>query len=625
MSGCYDLIGIEQERLEPWKIIIADDEEDIHNTTRLILKNYSFNGQELHFYSAFSGKETKELIKKHPDTAIILVDVIMETEDAGLEVVRYIRKELNNNIIQIILRTGQTGQAPEQQIVEEYEINGYKSKTEMTSQKMLTLITSSLRAYCLAYSYNEINAQLKQELIERKLTEEALRESEAKWRSLVKNAPEKITTLDCDGTILYANHSSLNTPMEDVIGSSIHSYLSPAEQKTVKALLKLVFETGEPQKYESVRENPEGGSVWYENSIAPISSDDQIVAAILLAMNITERKRAEESLNIYKHIVSSSSDHMAFIDRNYTLLAVNDAFVKALNKEKDEIIGYSIQEAFGKKEFENVFKNYCDRCLAGEEILFEKWYDYHVTGRRYMVITMYPHIAKSDSITGVVINLRDITERVHFEKAMVDIGENERRKIGIELHDGLSHYLLGIAIKARLLSENLEEKSLRDREDAIEIENLINKAIKETRNLARGLFPVNLEEGGLPGLIEDVKRGIEKNHRLDCNAEIDSSVEIPDIMITTQLYYIVQEAVANAVKHSKARSIDIKLVGENGHNLLMIKDDGVGLPEKIKEKKGMGLNIMTYRARMIGASMDIGRGKEGGTEIVCKFRIHENV
>lgn len=130
-----------------WKVLIVDDEPEVHAVTKLALSDFTFQSKNLSFFSAYSGSEAKELIKQHPDTAIILLDVVMETDDAGLLVARYIREELHNEHVRIILRTGQPGQAPERQVIINYDINDYKSKTELTAQKLFTVIMSSLRSY----------------------------------------------------------------------------------------------------------------------------------------------------------------------------------------------------------------------------------------------------------------------------------------------------------------------------------------------------------------------------------------------------------------------------------------------------------------------------------------------
>ncbi len=132
---------------EHWKILIADDEEEVHAVTRMVLEHFTFEGKGVELLSVYSGAETKKALIEHPDTAVLLLDVVMEEDTTGLEVVRYIREELHNNFVRIILRTGQPGQAPERQVTMEYDINDYKEKTELTAQKLFTTIIGLLRAY----------------------------------------------------------------------------------------------------------------------------------------------------------------------------------------------------------------------------------------------------------------------------------------------------------------------------------------------------------------------------------------------------------------------------------------------------------------------------------------------
>lgn len=133
--------------VDSWKVLIVDDEEEVHAVTRLVLKDFQFAGKGLTFLGAYSGKEAMRLIAEHPDTAVIFLDVVMERHSAGLEVVRHVREELKNSFVRIILRTGQPGQAPEEKVIVEYDINDYKEKTELTAQKLFTSMVASLRAY----------------------------------------------------------------------------------------------------------------------------------------------------------------------------------------------------------------------------------------------------------------------------------------------------------------------------------------------------------------------------------------------------------------------------------------------------------------------------------------------
>ena len=130
-----------------WKILIVDDEIEIHNITKLALNDFTFGGKPLTFFSAYSAEEAKELIKQHPDIALVLLDVVMESDEAGLEVVKYIRNVLCNFLVRIILRTGQPGKAPEDVVIIHYDINDYKTKTELTTRKLFTVIVSALRAF----------------------------------------------------------------------------------------------------------------------------------------------------------------------------------------------------------------------------------------------------------------------------------------------------------------------------------------------------------------------------------------------------------------------------------------------------------------------------------------------
>lgn len=130
-----------------WKVIIVDDEPEVHAVTKLALSDFEFQDKRLEFISAYSGVEAQAVIDSHPDAAIVLLDVVMETDDAGLKVAQYIRETAKNAHIRIILRTGQPGQAPERQVIVNYDINDYKSKTELTAQKLFTVVMSSLRSY----------------------------------------------------------------------------------------------------------------------------------------------------------------------------------------------------------------------------------------------------------------------------------------------------------------------------------------------------------------------------------------------------------------------------------------------------------------------------------------------
>ncbi|MFK4720062.1 signal transduction histidine kinase [Bradyrhizobium niftali] len=130
-----------------WKIAVIDDDPAVHDGTRFALSDYSLNGQGLEILSAYSAAEGRKLMAAHSDIAAVLLDVIMETDVAGLELVEFIRNEIRNETVRIILRTGQPGQAPERRVIVQYDINDYKAKTELTADKLFTSLTAALRSY----------------------------------------------------------------------------------------------------------------------------------------------------------------------------------------------------------------------------------------------------------------------------------------------------------------------------------------------------------------------------------------------------------------------------------------------------------------------------------------------
>jgi signal transduction histidine kinase/CheY-like chemotaxis protein len=135
------------EQIRRWKIAIIDDDHAVHDGTRFALSDYRLNGQGLEILSAYSAADGRQLMRSHPDVAVVLLDVIMETDTAGLDLVEFIREDLKNETVRIILRTGQPGQAPERRVIVDYDINDYKAKTELTADKLFTALTAALRSY----------------------------------------------------------------------------------------------------------------------------------------------------------------------------------------------------------------------------------------------------------------------------------------------------------------------------------------------------------------------------------------------------------------------------------------------------------------------------------------------
>jgi len=179
-SELVDIGKDADESLEKWKILIVDDEEDIHSVTRIALKGFTYRGKPVEFYDAFSAAEAEKILKEHPDIALILLDVVMETTNAGLDLVKVIREKLGNKVTQIIIHTGQPGQAPERDVIISYEINDYKTKTELTSFKLFTVALASLRAFEAIQQIGRLNEEFKLEINRRIRKEKVLEHAKEK-------------------------------------------------------------------------------------------------------------------------------------------------------------------------------------------------------------------------------------------------------------------------------------------------------------------------------------------------------------------------------------------------------------------------------------------------------------
>lgn len=155
---------------KPYKILIVDDDDEVHTFTKLALKNFTYDGASIIFLDAFNIQESQQIIKEHSDIAIVLLDVVMETNTAGLDIAKYIRQTLQNDLIRIIIRTGQPGEAPERFVIDNYDINDYKEKTELTADKLYTTIRTALAQYTQLVSLLDKKDEIYQLLITDKLT-----------------------------------------------------------------------------------------------------------------------------------------------------------------------------------------------------------------------------------------------------------------------------------------------------------------------------------------------------------------------------------------------------------------------------------------------------------------------
>jgi signal transduction histidine kinase len=217
--------------------------------------------------------------------------------------------------------------------------------------------------------------------------------------------------------------------------------------------------------------------------------------------------------------------------------------------------------------------------------------------------------------------LRDITHRVKLEREILQASEHESQRIARDLHDGLGQLLAAAAHLTGTLQKDLAAKSLPEVRQLGRIQEVLSMSIAHTRDLARGLHPVEPEPNGLVVALQTLAAQTEKLFDVGCHFDHRRPVLIQDNAVATHLFRIAQEAITNAIRHGKARHIEISLAKTPERITLAVTDDGAGVSARRRSTSGMGFRIMRYRASMIGGSLAIGRKAPGGTALVCTVHL----
>jgi PAS domain S-box-containing protein len=213
----------------------------------------------------------------------------------------------------------------------------------------------------------------------------------------------------------------------------------------------------------------------------------------------------------------------------------------------------------------------------------------------------------------------EIAERQRLEKEVLDIGTREQRRIGQELHDGLGQELTGLSYLATSLHRKLRAAVFAETETAADLAEGIPRVLSQVQVIVKGLVPLQIGAEDLVPALQALAANIEERTGISCSFRSDGTVKLRDSDVAVQLYRIVQEAVTNAVKHARAKRIDVAVTADRTQMALEVRDDGVGVPPDVEKASGSGMHIMQYRARVIGATLKISRGPRGGTLVTCRL------
>ncbi len=337
---------------EPWKILIIDDDEDIHHLTSMVLRGLVVDGCGVTLISGYSGADACRIMKEDPSIGVVLLDVVMETDHAGLDAVRIIREELDNKFVRIILRTGQAGQAPELDIISGYDINDYREKTDLTSQQLITSVTTALRAFRDLRTIEHLAGRLKGEREILKRAQQIAYIGNWDWDT----RSDKVTISD--------ELSNIFGLQVGTFGGRIADYLErvhPEDRAELEKVTRAAYANRESFHIEHRVVRPDGSQRTVRALGEPYYMDDEVKNGhrmIGTVHDITELRNAEDSfkiaasvfggamqeveaqLNLTAQVFENAIEGVVITDEKGVIQRVNSAFTT--------ITGYLEEEAVGK-------------------------------------------------------------------------------------------------------------------------------------------------------------------------------------------------------------------------------------------------------------------------------------
>jgi PAS domain S-box-containing protein len=454
---------------------------------------------------------------------------------------------------------------------------------------------------------------------ELRVSNRALVESEEKFRRLFETISDAAFVFEAETRrFVEANEAALR-----LYGYSREEFLRlthnaiTAEPEDSEATIQLTLAGAAPRIPLRYHKKKDGTVLPVEISASTFTFKGRPMACGIIR-DITARKQAEDALRRREQELADF-----FAEAPLGLLWVGpDGRILRVNQAETELVGRSGDEIFRR----HVSELYADPDAAVEVLnrLAEKQTVHNHRARlRHKDGTDREVLIDANGLwdQGRLVHsrwfTRDITRRVELEREILAITEREQRRLGHDLHDDLCQQLAGIEFLTQRLAGDLTSRRAAAASHASEIAQMVQRAMTQTRELARGLSPVRLEAEGLADALRELAAGARKVFRCDCRFRCNPPVLVPNHTVSIHLYRIAQEAVSNALRHGKARRINISLAAKDRSVILTVSDNGIGIPRKPPKQAGMGLHIMRYRADVIGGALNVGPGARGGTRVVC--------